>query len=255
MKKAATHLLTTIAALYRGLWRARDDFLRLALVPAGILLIIQLLIERSGFMDIVAKGGDLESISRAAPLFLAVGLGYLFCIALFMRNWLHLRAFLARDIGFLGLRLPWAFWRFVFAALSFALLLSLLLDLLLSVLAPLFGAAVPFAIGIVVILYASASCSFYFVALALQRPLPLRQAIRLARPVTPRLIILTLLVQVPLGLLQLALANILVYGHGADLAPWASAFLLIVLDLLRLALIADVLFFFFGAAASVEVTA
>jgi hypothetical protein len=184
-----------------------------------------------------------------------VALGHLFCLALFMRNWLHLRAFGGGDIGFLGLFLPRGFWRLLFAMTVFSLLLSLLLALLLDYIAPLFGIEATVAIAVIVLLYCAARFSFYFVGLALHHPLTLREALHLARPVTLRLLAIIFLIQLPFGLLQFVLLNLIALWGLAEIAPWASSFVLIVLDLLRLALIADVLFLFFGTATSIEVTA
>jgi len=228
----AKHLLSPLTlarAGYRQLWQCRDDFLRLAIVPATLQMLGTLYGKNAidAISQAMLEGNASSALGQNVGDLFVMGLTGFTAVMVFSVNWLQLLLAGPEAVPGLGLRLGKAHLQCAFLAMAFfvifiaAIALSGNIRLLLTPpLRPYLDIVIP-----LICMIGGARLTLVFAGLAIGRPLDLANAWRNSRGNGIRLFIALVFAQLPL-LLGLMLLDSVALALGlAEQAPLSLLFL------------------------------
>lgn len=245
--------LSAIKEALRQSWKDKDDFLRLALIPAIFLLLIS--IPLSDAVTNILKDSappTEEAMLEKGPILAILSLGYLLVVGLFSTNWLRFLAFGRIPMGFLGLRIGLAHLRFSLSLLAGIIFLSTLLNLLFLLLGGFISLYMIAALGMVIGTWLLLRLMPYFVGLALDRPMRIAQAWRMTKSLMLPMFGAFFMLQILLFLAEQGIALLLSALGLLIIAPHASYFILSFAELARVAIIFTLIFYFYRRMTELE---
>jgi len=242
----------------RQFWTNKDHFLRLALIPAILLLVIS--IPLSDIISAIFAAQEQERqnlVLQHAPALMGYSLFYILVLAFFATNWLRFIAFdtkhnVKNSTGFLGMHIRVAHFRFALAMMLLVVFQSTIFNLLFVTLGRIFPLLVTFFLGLLIGLYFILRLSPYIVGLALDRPLKIRQAWQISKRHTRGLMASVLLVQFLLFLAEQGMALLFFAVGLLNLAPHGIYFVLSLIELARLAITLNNVFFYYRRMTELE---
>lgn len=231
--------------------RDTDLFLRLAILPAIGMFIAELLLFWSGLkIDIDPTGATPPSGKTVLAAFLT-SLAYLVFSTLFGVNWT--RSLLLGRNAVAGFGFQWGVreTRYLLRAAAIALIPAFAGMLAIFFVLAIFGQSaitgIAFLILVVIYLFVMVRLTLLLPAAALDHPFGLREAMGLRGRLVARLLATQILVTLPYLLLLLLLGIVIDHLGLFAAAPYASQFILLVLNFLFIAVSAGIFAFAFQA--------
>jgi hypothetical protein len=211
-----------LRAGFRRSWAARDHFLRLAIIPLAVMLLILVPLQRAMFEAMAAaRPGTIPEDGGPMPQIALLAIGYAAALNVFAVNWLRQLTLGINAVPGVGLSLSGRHLKFFLLIMATSLGSGILAVILMLVLAGLGMPGVMAALMASLLIWAAliVRISPSWIGIALDAPMPLRVAWRRTAGQGFRLLIALLAVEVPLMVLQQLVGGVFAITGFIQLAP------------------------------------